>query len=1858
VYSILSFIFWEVIGFFRYHFYRSEINGGNGYFSKELTMFKGFRRTLEKMAKSPFQFLISILILGALVTIFATFASGLMDTEVRVTSFGPTGQVDLKSNFTIKFSKDMVSRDSLDLPVLEPPIKFTPPIRGLARWIGTNELRFFPDAELLPATEYVATVESDKTWICGYKINNKDVYKFHSPWLRLMRREAQFEADPNYPLVRIAGDLEFNYKVSLEELQKKMTVAGTRGPAKASLKITIWDAERPRYASSAEEGPSSSQQYGYANHFQFMTESFPQLKELQWYTFTIEKGLGCKDCGMTLPEEAKLVTIIEPKRPLNVVSANINDEYEARGIRINFSLRVTADEARSFITLEPKCDYTIEESYGGIILHGNFKPGETYGLDIARGLHSQDGTELEREFSTRIKIPDLQPSINFTSSGAFLPRQGNGLLEFKTINISDVTVEVEQVFANNLVYFLQTGYGNSEYYYRQAQLGRSLFIKEKQLATVINEPLLTTIDLAGIIGDTAQGIFKVTVRNKENRWQADSRYAMITDIGLSARLSNDYLMVWANSLSKGEPLSGVAVTLISNNNQMLVEGKTNSQGVAIFEKIKDKLAGFVPFVVTAKKNDDLSYLRLDQTLLPITDFDVSGRPYLSSGYEAFIYSDRGIYRPGDTAHFVAVVRGVEATMPPEFPYLLTINDSRGKKFTSFKMTTGGTSIGALDFPVPDFAGTGKYSIAAVIGEDLVIGRYDFQVEEFMPDRIKVTLSTPQTSYRSGETVTADVNAKFLFGPPAAGHRVSGHLTIEPFTFAPRGWSQYSFTNTEISFTRAEIDLKDTLLNDTGGYTYRHDLPSGMIAPSSLKGLLSATVSEAGGRGVSAYSEFIIHPYDKYVGLRTELDGYAKPGQMVEASIIALDTEGKPIVLPDCDVRLYRIVYNTVLKMDRAGFYRYMSERKPILTDSTMIAVGVEGGKVSFTPNDYGSYQIIARDKNGGHSSSINFYVSGWGYAPWVMTNPDKIELAFDKKNYVPGEKGILQIRAPFGGKLLVTVEKEKVTDFITKEMSGNTAEIEIPIKNEYFPNAYVTASIIRPADSLEPNMPARAFGIAPLLLSLENKRLKINITAPEVARPKSHVKCDVQVDHPRISTITVAAVDAGILQLTDFKTPDPIDFFYGKKQPGLRLYDLYSFIYPKVALSSSHIGAGGKMFEASRLRHLNPVTAKRIKSVALWSGVVKTDETGRATVEFDLPEFNGKLILMAVGIQKDLFGSSSRELIIRDKIVIQENFPRFVSPNDIFDGLVTIFNNTGARADITVTATAEGPVELLSPASTTINLDNNQEGLAAFKIKAGLSPGRTSFKITAKCGDEQTSVGIELPNRPALPLITKYGSGVANRNMPSEFIFPDDWLPGTEQYLFRTSSMPAVSFARNIQYLLTYPYGCVEQTTSRLFPLLYFNDLVKVVEPSLFGSRGHEYFIQEGILRLTSMMLPDRSFAFWPGANYSNNWATIYASHFLIEADRAGYSVDKKVIEQILDHLNGLAQGKEARDLNDAQRIYAGFVLAKAGKISQKIITYLKNLDPTILQPYSRYQLAGALALAGDLSLAAKYIPVDVQENIFEPETGGDFSSPIRNDAILLDVLLETMPDYPTVPVLVKNLMEQARIEHWYTTQDNAFALMALGKYFRNHSGRGYAGTITIDDGKTYPIDSTGFKLSRKDLGNRKVKIDITSGDGDCFYYWQSSGISSGNAAPEFDRGITVRREYLDEDAKPVDLANIKVGDRLVCVITATATDKPLYNVVINDLLPAGLEIENPRLKTSARLSWIPSQGATIDYQDIRDDRLLIFANLYPRNSSKFYYSLRAICAGDFKIPPVAAECMYNPLVASSASSGVMTIKR
>ena len=532
----------------------------------------------KRMAGTKRSTVFAISAVGLTLVVLVSISTGLPDNEIRVSSFDPTGRIDLRSNFTVKFTKTMVSKDSLDRPVLDPPIVFSPAIRGIARWVETDVLRFFPDGELLPATTYKAQVASNKTWVSGLKIVNKDVYTFQTPDLRVSVQGSTVPDEDHPGMVRLIATIQFNYAVNAAELQRSLKLEGAKGVPVRDLGFILRPADQADVAFSGDSAATIYKDFSGARYV-LMTDFVSQLHDPQPYTLTIVAGLGCSNCGTPLSSAFTTTLTIEAQRPLVVNAAQTTMTPDGGVILINLSAMVSADAAKPFVTVDSATDFTIETEYTTLWVRGHFRPGTTVTINIAKGLPSITGSTLERDFSSKVKFGDLPPSVAFTSRGVFLPRTGNGLMEFKTTNIEQVAVEVEQVFPNNLVYFVTSGYGRySDYGKGPGNLGRTLLVREKTLDQARNEPLLTSVDLKGIVGDSARGIFKISVRDKEQRWTSDSRYAMITDIGVSARLSDDYLMVWANSLSSAAPIRGATVVLISRNNQTLVSGKTDARG--------------------------------------------------------------------------------------------------------------------------------------------------------------------------------------------------------------------------------------------------------------------------------------------------------------------------------------------------------------------------------------------------------------------------------------------------------------------------------------------------------------------------------------------------------------------------------------------------------------------------------------------------------------------------------------------------------------------------------------------------------------------------------------------------------------------------------------------------------------------------------------------------------------------------------------------------------------------------------------------------------------------------------------------------------------------------------------------------------------------------------------------------------------------------------------------------------------------------------------------------------------------------------------------------------------------------------
>ena len=1847
------------------------------------------------------------LLLGACI-IYIMQENARAKTRYSVNTFAPQGEVPQWTDFSITFSEAIIDKSRVGAEVPAEALRFTPAVQGTARWTALDRIGLFLDAPLAPSAQYMVELTPELNPTEAFLLTGQKEFKFATEPFKVQQARMEFSTDDTREYATGFGTIAFNYPVTTADL-------------KAHLSIELDDGTEIPYQIETNTAT--------ARTVEFETKRIKRGKADRNIKVKIEKGFKCTGGQIGLEKASITTVILRGRGTLGVTYSDVWESDSTPYISVRFSAPVLSDAIEPYLELTPAVDYQVISDYRNIEIRGNFKRRTTYTLKIRRGLTARNDAVLKQDYMTKLIIPDLQPQLRFLGGGFFLSRTGHLNLGLATINVKRVKLEIEKVFANNLIYVSKL----DRWSRWSRNLGKPVHSEVLDVPPQLNEEVTTPISLENYLSDEHVGIFKVVARNADREWNSAHQWVLITDLGISAKRIGDKLYVWVKSIATGAPVPAARVKLISDNNQTLLSGTTNWAGFVEFTEVSEKTEGFIPFMVTVAKRDDLAFIQLDRHEIATADFDIAGPAYLQKGYEAFLYTSRGVYRPGETVQLAGIVRGVKQAIPEPLPTHIEVLAPDGRIIRELRQQTNKNGACDVKIPIPDYALTGNY-IAKMKIADRIVGSAQFQVEEFMPDRMKVAITANKTSYKLGETLDLEVKATNLFGPPAVGRKVqaSCQLIAVPFVVSEDNlppdtdvtqWRSFVFGNTR-KFESQHIELGEARTDAAGKAPYQFTVPATLKAPSLLNGILTATVSEIGGRAVTASQRVVIHPYSHYAGIRRATTGAVKINRPLRFDYVAVDdamavAPGRPLKLS-----LHKVHWNTILRQSSVGRYEYVSEAQTTAVKTYDLTSAETAQTVTLTPSDYGEYRVRLEDVESTATAEISFYVSGWRNTPVSMEHPTRLDLTLDKPAYRPGETAKLNIKAPFSGTLLLTVERDRVLSHRTISMKENTATISIPVRDNYKPNVYLSGTLTRavPMDTAsQPDtnslLPTRAFGVVPLKIDATRRRLSIEMSLKQtndtgrteevsllsetqpneaVIRPNSEVSLAFEV-HGRRSwqkyDVCIAAVDEGILTLTDFQTPNPHDFFYQQRGLKTRSFDLYGGILPEIADLTDNSSTGGDAGTARGLgrKRLNTSSIRRVKPVSLWSGFVRTDGNGRGTVQFKIPQFNGKLRLMAVAFAGADYGASEAYLTVREPIVLTPTFPRFLAGGDQIRVPVTLFNGTGQNGEFTVKLQAAGDVQLL-PSSDTHTpetmLEKNsktepplhelsvEKSVAAgtetqvfFDIRIQDAIGEVNFNLSAHGNAETTQIDVQLPLRSVAPPVTQTGHGVVRAGEPADFIFPSNLIANSSEFSLTLSPFPNIAFANSIRYLLRYPHGCLEQTTSRVFPLLYFSDLAQNVEPMLAAEDSVDYYVIAGITKLESMLMANNQFSYWPGGTYVNPWSSIYASHFLVEARKAGYEVTDRVYNAMLAGLR--TRAKFSPDMeesnNGAKKVkreialatYASYVLAAAGQPDRGTMHYLKNRGASSLSDYSHFQLAGAFALSGELETALSMLPISVSPSFNGKgtenwETGGTFNSPVRAKAIMLDVLAEVNENHPSIPMLVKNLSEAASDgSRWRTTQDNAFAFLALGKIMKKQTDRDYTGTLKINGEHFADFDAAEARYTDEAWDGTRVELKL-EGEGSCYYYWSAFGIRRDSFIEEYERELQVRRRYFNKDGESLTGTFVH-GDLIVAEITVKALTANLENVVVVDMLPTGFEIENPRLESRAGIPWLKTQGFKPDYLDIRDDRLIFFGTFPRQRERKFCYALRAVTQGEFTLPPIAAEAMYDPT--KSAVAGSMDIK-
>ncbi|HSZ71473.1 MAG TPA: alpha-2-macroglobulin family protein, partial [Cytophagaceae bacterium] len=981
------------------------------------------------------------------------------------------------------------------------------------------------------------------------------------------------------------------------------------------------------------------------------------------------------------------------------------------------------------------------------------------------------------------------------------------------------------------------------------------------------------------------------------------------------------------------------------------------------------------------------------------------------------------------------------------------------------------------------------------------------------------------------------------------------------------------------------------------------------------------------------------------------------------ALCAVNKDGKRTVGAKAKVQIIKHEWQTVIRNNYDG-YKYVSEKKETILEEKTVAFGNQDYIYNFYPNTSGEYEVRALLPGAKSYVSTEFYAYGYGTtnSSFEVNTEGSIIIETDKEEYNVGEDAKVLFKTPFAGKLLVTIERNRVLEHHYIETDHRSASLTIPVKKEYLPNVYITATLIKPHSNQQIPLTV-AHGFLPLKTT--DKKHIIPVSIKTVARSRSNTKqtiC-VKAGDDKNTEVTIAVVDEGILQLKNTKSPDPYQYFFRKKALEVASYDIYPNLLPELRKSTSAMAGDGYDLE----KRVNPLSNRRVNLMAYWSGQLRTNSDGEACYTIDIPSFSGDLRIMAVAYKGDAFGSAQANMKVADPLVVYTSLPRFLSPGDTVLIPVTITNTTSQIAVSDVKLNITGPLSLTDKSSLSLQVKPNSEQKVIFKAITAQATGEVSISTQVSAWKEIFKENNFITVRPASSLIKISDAGVITGGQSKSFNTATNFIPSSAKGKLVISTSPMTPFYGNLDELIGYPHGCVEQTVSKAFPQLYVKDLIQTLKQGNRSDENPDYNVQEAIRKLTAMQLYNGSVSYWPGGYQESWWGTVYAAHFLYEAQKAGFQVNPDVLDRMYSYLSSKLKTKSTEDLyyyinngeykvkNIASKeiFYSLFVLAQAGRQEVSTMNYYKS-NLNMLAVDSKYLLACTYLLLGDHGSFRIILPATLDNEKSANSLSGNFYSYIRDMGISLNMLIDTDPNNAQIGVLAKHLSEQVKSKQYLNTQEMAFAFIALGKLAKKANESNVTATVTADGKSVGQFTKNTLTISNNVLG-KNISIK-TSGSGTLYYFWEAEGLSTTGEVKEEDKYIKIRKTFFDRNGKVISNNHFVQNDLVIVRLALNTTDQSsVKNVVITDILPAGFEIENPRLSEQSEIPWI--KDSTIpEHFDIRDDRINLFTAA-TRDTKYYYYVVRAVSKGSFKMGPASADAMYNGEYHSYSGAGTIEVE-
>jgi uncharacterized protein YfaS (alpha-2-macroglobulin family) len=1793
-------------------------------------------------------------------------------------------------------------------------IRINPPMEGLWRWEG--------DAVLIFTTE--------QFWDLGQKYTVSFAKDFFPPHIRvepsisfsmedfsLWEGEAEFYIDPEDSSVkRVLATLRANYPMDPVSLEQNISIEPRINADSGALK-------KKRYGFTVNYNGDYTEAY-------IVSEALGMPARDLTMRIEIRKGVrdssgtgspgGPASFAVTIPGMASYARVDNFSHELvkngdqrydqvfvlstrgtispEELAANISawelpvDRPELPGLEAEKDYRWDSPEmvTPEVLALARKLDLEAipnELAYSAVNSYRfSAEPNRYVYVKLDGGAKFYGGYVLDEAYETSFRVKEYPRELAILSEGSILSFSGEKRLAMMSRGIREVRYTIGRIRPDDINHLAsQLGGDMGSLNFRSYSFNQYNITEQYEVDAEV--PLEGDRDLGFFSFDFSRylehipsrnlrhGFFIFTLQGRDSgSGHSDRRLILVSDLGFLVKTNADRSRdLFVQSLATGDPVANAAVSVLGLNGNPVFSGYSDSEGRFHIPNLEEYKNEHAPTVYTVRSGVDMSFMPYSAQGrgLDYSSFDVGGIRGAGDPktLRAFLFSDRGLYRPGDEARIGMVVKSGDWAMNlGGTPLEYTVTDPRGAEITGKRFSLSPEGVEEIRFRTQDWSPTGTYTVSVYVirenrnNERVFLGSQTVKVEEFLPDTLNVSAAfvpasgegtLPQGGWISPARLKALVRVRNLFGSPAAGNEVKAQMNLSPGHQYFRQYRDYRFQDPYLGKNSYQEFLGAATTGEGGEAEFTLDLAKFEQATYALS-FYAEAFEKGSGRNVSAEASLYVSPLPWLIGYKA--DGsleYIQRDAVRKLSFIAINPQAERTAVPDITLSLTELRYVSALVRQPNGVYKYQSIQKEYPVSSETIRIPAEGLDYTLPSGSPGEYRLVLTGPDGMEYNRAAFTVAGTANIQRSLNRTAELEIRLNKSDFTAGETIELMIKAPYAGAGLITIERDRVYAHKWFHSSGETSVQTIRVPGDLEGNGYVNVQYLRARNSPEVFMSPLSYGAVSFSISRESRTNRISLEIPGEAKPGNDFV--IKYSTPRRGKIIIYAVDEGILQLAAYRTPDPLGFFFQKRALEVRTSQILNLTLPEYSIARSLAAMGGGEGYDELARNLNPFKRRQNAPVAYWSGIIDSGPEVRE-VSYRVPDyFNGTLRVMAVAAAGDSLGAAEDRSLLRSTFIISPNAPMMAAPGDEFEISLTVTNNqkgAGEGGRVHLSAAPSPHLTLTDKSEFDLAIPEGKDQTLNIPVRAAGPLGAAEIRFTASNGGETSELAAFMSVRPATPYrVSLYSGALKNR---SAEVSIDRQL--YEEFHTREAALSYLptGMARGLYfYLNTFPYGCSEQLTSAAFPLLYtglFRDLGFSREEAAEG-------VNRVIGILQARMKEDGNIGPWTSRSPADPMVTIYAAHFLTEARNNGYYVAPGIMARLLQALRSIADGGDSA-YRVSCRSYAIYVLTLNEVVTTTLIESLKR-DMGRNSGELETGFPG-LYLAGTYALLQKNAEASALLGRIKRTLSRDDSFMYIDELMYQSLYLTMVARH--FPQRLRDISESLLLSmaeqlegRSYTTISANFALMAVDAYLRvvpDAETGNFRVLEILGDKQSRELNPAGTTLFTAPFSAEAEKIRLENQDPlNLFYQISAGGFDREPPQRETKNGIEVYREFLNEAGQVITSAH--VGDPVqVRLNIRSLSNQSVSNVAIVDLLPAGLEadIESVR-RAESDSSWRP------DYVDIREDRIVVYGTASNRVQS-FSYRTRAVNSGSFIVPPLFAEAMYDNSVWAQRPQEPLTIRK